>query len=82
MSMSFMFNSCSIRCKAYTIFPNFKGRAGLVALRRYRSGATGIGKGFYKGGFEQLMNKREASLILALKYVSAYFSHQYVNITY
>lgn len=28
-----------------------------------------MGKAFYKGGFEQRMSRREASLILALKYV-------------
>lgn len=27
-----------------------------------------MGKAFYKGGFEPKMNKREASLILSLKY--------------
>jgi DnaJ homolog subfamily C member 19 len=27
-----------------------------------------LGKAFYKGGFEPKMNKREASLILSLKY--------------
>lgn len=28
-----------------------------------------MGKAFYKGGFESKMNKKEASLILSLKYV-------------
>ncbi|KAI9679821.1 MAG: mitochondrial import inner membrane translocase subunit TIM14 [Caeruleum heppii] len=45
----------------------FLGRAGLVALRRYRgaSGAVGaLGKAYYKGGFESRMNRREAALIL------------------
>ena len=28
-----------------------------------------MGKAFYKGGFEPRMNKKEASLILSLKYV-------------
>lgn len=41
-----------------------QGRAGLVALRRYRGGTNAIGKAFYKGGFEKTMNKREAALIL------------------
>ena len=41
-----------------------QGRAGLVALRRYRGGTSAIGKAFYKGGFEKTMNKREAALIL------------------
>ncbi|KAK2845287.1 Mitochondrial import inner membrane translocase subunit tim14 [Arthroderma sp. PD_2] len=44
----------------------FFGRAGLVALRRYRGGVDGVGRAFYKGGFEPKMNKREASLILSL----------------
>ena len=49
-----------------------KGRAGLVALRKYRGGAGAIGslgKIYYKGGFEPRMNQREAALILQLKYV-------------
>ncbi|DAA76486.1 TPA_exp: Uncharacterized protein A8136_0800 [Trichophyton benhamiae CBS 112371] len=44
----------------------FFGRAGLVALRRYRGGVNGAGRAFYKGGFEPKMNRREASLILSL----------------
>ncbi|MCJ1399493.1 mitochondrial import inner membrane translocase subunit TIM14 [Xylographa trunciseda] len=47
----------------------FLGRAGLVAMRKYRSGAAGVaalGKAFYKGGFEPRMNRKEASLILQL----------------
>ncbi|KAI9669237.1 MAG: mitochondrial import inner membrane translocase subunit TIM14 [Trizodia sp. TS-e1964] len=47
----------------------FFGRAGLVALRRYRgaAGATSaLGRAYYKGGFEPRMNKREAALILQL----------------
>ncbi|KAI9816453.1 MAG: mitochondrial import inner membrane translocase subunit TIM14 [Pycnora praestabilis] len=47
----------------------FLGRAGLVAMRRYRGGAAGaaaLGKAYYKGGFEQKMNRREAALILQL----------------
>jgi hypothetical protein len=46
-----------------------KGRAGVVAWRRSRGGVGALGKAFYKGGFEPRMNKREASLILSLKYV-------------
>jgi DnaJ family protein C protein 19 len=44
----------------------FLGRAGLVALRRYRdpTAFNALGKAFYKGGFENKMTKREASLIL------------------
>ncbi|KAF2767086.1 hypothetical protein EJ03DRAFT_162065 [Teratosphaeria nubilosa] len=42
----------------------FFGRAGLVALRRYRGGTNALGKAFYKGGFEPKMNRREAALIL------------------
>ncbi|MCJ1284129.1 mitochondrial import inner membrane translocase subunit TIM14 [Xylographa opegraphella] len=47
----------------------FLGRAGLVAMRKYRAGASGVaalGKAFYKGGFEPRMNRREAALILQL----------------
>lgn len=46
----------------------FLGRAGLVALRRYRdpSAFSALGKAFYKGGFENKMTKREASLILEM----------------
>jgi DnaJ homolog subfamily C member 19 len=45
-----------------------QGRAGLVALRRYRNPGqmNHLGKAFYKGGFEPKMTKREASLILEL----------------
>ncbi|CAF9909239.1 MAG: mitochondrial import inner membrane translocase subunit TIM14 [Heterodermia speciosa] len=47
----------------------FFGRAGLVALRKYRGGVAGaaaLGRTFYKGGFEPKMNRREATLILQL----------------
>jgi len=47
----------------------FLGRAGIVAMRKYRGGAAGaaaLGKAFYKGGFEPRMNRREAALILQL----------------
>jgi DnaJ family protein C protein 19 len=46
-----------------------QGRAGLVALRRSRGSA--LGRSFYKGGFEQAMNRREAALILELPYESS-----------
>lgn len=46
-----------------------KGRAGLVAFRRSRGGVGSLGKAFYKGGFEGKMTKKEATLILSLKYV-------------
>lgn len=42
-----------------------------MALRKYRGGAAdaaALGKAFYKGGFEQRMNRREAALILQLRY--------------
>lgn len=48
-----------------------QGRAGLVAFRKYRAGAGAVGalgKAYYKGGFEPMMNRREAALILQLKY--------------
>ncbi|KAK2806768.1 mitochondrial import inner membrane translocase subunit TIM14 [Emmonsiellopsis sp. PD_5] len=44
----------------------FLGRAGYVALRRYRGGVNAMGKAYYKGGFEPRMNRREAALILEL----------------
>ncbi len=50
---------------------NLQGRAGLVAMRKYRGGAAGVsamGKAFYKGGFEPRMNRKEAALILQLRY--------------
>jgi len=47
----------------------FLGRAGLVAWRRSRGGVGAMGKAFYKGGFDSRMTKKEASLILSLKYV-------------
>ena len=46
-----------------------QGRAGLVALRRYRGGVNALGRAYYKGGFEPRMNRREAALILELPYV-------------
>ncbi|KAL8331257.1 hypothetical protein RB593_001954 [Gaeumannomyces tritici] len=46
--------------------PHLQGRAGLVAFRRSRGGVGALGKAFYKGGFEQKMTKKEASLILSL----------------
>ncbi|KAI5855243.1 hypothetical protein BZA05DRAFT_442917 [Tricharina praecox] len=46
------------------------GRVGLQAFKRYKAGAGGavgtLGKQFYKGGFENRMNKREAALILQM----------------
>ncbi|PNS20053.1 hypothetical protein CAC42_5503 [Sphaceloma murrayae] len=42
----------------------FFGRVGLVAWRRHRAGAGSLGRAFYKGGFEQKMSRREATLIL------------------
>ncbi|KAH8692920.1 putative mitochondrial DnaJ chaperone [Talaromyces proteolyticus] len=44
----------------------FLGRAGYVALQRYRGGVNKVGRAFYKGGFEPKMTRREASLILEL----------------
>ena len=41
-----------------------QGRAGLVALRRYRGTTGALGRAYYKGGFETKMNRREAALIL------------------
>ncbi|KAF2824603.1 hypothetical protein CC86DRAFT_295912, partial [Ophiobolus disseminans] len=44
----------------------FFGRAALVALRRSGGGAGALGRGFYKGGFEPKMTRREAALILEM----------------
>lgn len=52
----------------------------MVAMRRYKSGAGAVGalgKAFYKGGFEPRMNKREAALILQLRYGSTPLSRRY-----
>ncbi|CAA9958893.1 hypothetical protein CFE70_002412 [Pyrenophora teres f. teres 0-1] len=43
----------------------FFGRAALVALRRSGGGAA-LGRGYYKGGFEPKMTRREAALILEM----------------
>ena len=64
-----------VRCyKLYAItaaeLTRLQGRAGLVAMRKYRggiAGATALGKAYYKGGFEPRMNRREAALILQLR---------------
>ena len=46
-----------------------------MALRRSRGEAVGaLGKAFYKGGFEPKMNRREAALILQLRYALNYLS--------
>jgi DnaJ family protein C protein 19 len=56
--------------RVVTANKGIQGRAGLVAMRRYRGGAAGaLGKAYYKGGFEPKMNRREAALILQLKFV-------------
>jgi hypothetical protein len=34
-----------------------------------------MGKAFYKGGFEPKMTKKEASLILSLRYLFAFCAH-------
>lgn len=46
-----------------------QGRASLVAYRKSRGQVGALGRAFYKGGFEPRMNRREAALILQLKYV-------------
>jgi DnaJ family protein C protein 19 len=43
-----------------------QGRAALVALRRSGGGAGALGRGYYKGGFEPKMTRREAALILEM----------------
>ncbi|ORY01175.1 mitochondrial import inner membrane translocase subunit tim14 [Clohesyomyces aquaticus] len=45
----------------------FFGRAALVAMRRSgKMGAGALGRGYYKGGFEPKMTRREAALILEM----------------
>ncbi|KAK3197778.1 hypothetical protein GRF29_216g1239649 [Pseudopithomyces chartarum] len=44
----------------------FFGRAGLVALRRSGAAGSALGRGYYKGGFEPKMTRREAALILEM----------------
>ncbi len=49
-----------------------------MALRKYRGGAAGaaaLGKAYYKGGFEPKINRREAALILQLRYVTSTIYH-------
>lgn len=53
--------TCTDRCE--------QGRAALVALRRSGGGAGALGRGYYKGGFEPKMTRREAALILEMPYV-------------
>lgn len=45
-----------------------QGRAGLVAVRRYKGGTNALGRAFYKGGFDSKMTRREAALILQTRY--------------
>jgi hypothetical protein len=56
------------------ILTTFQGRAALVALRRSGGGAGALGRGFYKGGFEPKMTRREAALILEMPYVFTSYS--------
>lgn len=51
-----------------------QGRAGLLAYRRSQGAVGALGKAFYKGGFENKMTRKEAALILQLKYVYTYRS--------
>jgi len=44
------------------------GRVGLQAFKRYKAGDA-LGKQFYKGGFENRMTRREAALILQIRYI-------------
>lgn len=39
-------------------------------MRRWRGGTGITARGYYKGGFESKMNRREAALILEVPYVS------------
>jgi hypothetical protein len=38
-------------------------------MRRWRGGTGVLARGYYKGGFEAKMNRREAALILEVPYV-------------
>ncbi|KAF2745283.1 hypothetical protein M011DRAFT_406792 [Sporormia fimetaria CBS 119925] len=44
----------------------FFGRAAFVAMRRSAKAGSALGRGYYKGGFEPKMTRKEASLILEL----------------
>nr|POE88407.1 mitochondrial import inner membrane translocase subunit tim14 [Quercus suber] len=53
-------------CQGCDTDKQVQGRAGLVAMRRYRGGTNAMGRAFYKGGFEKTMNRREAALVLEM----------------
>lgn len=38
-------------------------------MRRWRGGTGVLARGYYKGGFESKMNRKEAALILEMPYV-------------
>jgi DnaJ family protein C protein 19 len=61
------------------ILTPFQGRAALVALRRSGGGAGALGRGFYKGGFEPKMTRREAALILEMPYMFTYFRERAIG---
>jgi len=42
----------------------------MVAMRKWRGGTGVLARGYYKGGFESKMNRREAALILEMPYVN------------
>jgi len=71
------FNPSAYRKRIALGLTDKQGRAGLVAWRRSRGGVGALGKAFYKGGFEPRMNKREAALILSLKYANTLPAHRH-----
>ncbi|KAF2020468.1 hypothetical protein BU24DRAFT_416157 [Aaosphaeria arxii CBS 175.79] len=44
----------------------FFGRAAYVAVRRSSAAGSALGRGYYKGGFEPKMTRKEAALILEM----------------
>jgi DnaJ homolog subfamily C member 19 len=67
---AFLVSTSDIPFKEKKLTYSRQGRAGLVAMRKYRGGAGALGalgKAYYKGGFEPKMTRKEASLILQLK---------------
>lgn len=66
---AFIVSPQSASAEIASLIDFLQGRASLVAYRRSRAQRVGtLGRVFYKGGFEPKMNKREAALILQLKY--------------
>jgi DnaJ family protein C protein 19 len=48
-------------------------------MRRWRGGTGVLARGYYKGGFEPQINRREAALILELPYVLPTIDRIYIQ---